>query len=124
MDAKTFQTVFDKISDFLPQGWKKMVFFAGYTSGSYSMKFYSENGDGKYMDCFQIPGISKGQLMKAFMDIDHVLSEQRKDLGSKAWTVFTMAADANGRMRTDFEYDDHSRDMVSYEKSWEEKYLV
>lgn len=29
MEENVFQTVFDKLDDFLPEGWKTMVFFAG-----------------------------------------------------------------------------------------------
>lgn len=124
MDEKIFQNVFDVISDFLPEGWNKMVFYAGYTAGSYSMKFYSKPEKGEYIDCFSIPGASKAKLVKAFMEIDKVLSKSRKELGdTNAWTVFSMSVDNNGKMKTDFEYDDHSEDMIAYEKKWAEVHL-
>lgn len=123
MDNKIFQKVFDNISAFLPQGWKNVVYFAGYTEGSYSMKFYSKNGEGKYIDCFNMPGVTKAALIKAFMNIDKVLSKERKSLGEKKWTVFTMKVDSEGHMKTSFEYEDHSEDMVSYESKWRSKYL-
>jgi len=124
MDEKIFQNIFDIISEFIPEGWDKMVFFAGYTEGSYSMKFYSKAGKGKYVDCFSFPGASKASLVKAFMKIDTILSKNRKELGeNNAWTIFSMIVDKNGKMKTDFEYDDHSEDMIAYEKKWAEKYL-
>lgn len=124
MEERIYQDIFNKLIDYLPEGWKNMVFFAGYTCGSYSMKFYSENGDKKYADCFSMPGASKAALIKLFMDIDKELSAQRKELGEeKAWTVFTMKVDSDGHMKTDYEYDDHSEDMVAYEELWEKKYL-
>ncbi|MBE5869862.1 MAG: DUF600 family protein [Lachnospiraceae bacterium] len=124
MDEKIFQNVFDIVFDFLPEGWDRMVFFAGYTEGSYSMKFYSKAEKGEYVDCFNLPGASKAKLVKAFMEIDKVLSKNRKEQGAtNAWTIFSMSVDNNGNMKTDFEYDDHSADMVAYEKKWVEKYL-
>ena len=124
MDEKIFQNVFDIIVDFFPEGWDKIVFYAGYTEGSYTMKFYSKSSKDKYVDCFSLPGTSKAKLVKAFMEIDKVLSKNRKELGeTNAWTVFSMIVDKNGKMTTDFEYDDHSEDMIVYEKEWAEKYL-
>ena len=118
MEEKIFQTVFDKLVDFLPDGWKNMVFFAGYTNDSYTMKFYSENGNKEYIDCFNMPEVSKTSLIQSFMEIDKVLSPQRKDLGDKAWTVFTMKVDSDGHMKAEYDYDDHSEDMVDYEETW------
>ena len=125
MEENVFQTVFDKLAGFLPEGWKTMVFFAGYTAGSYTMKFYSENGDKKYIDCFSMPGTSKASLIKLFMEVDKTLSAQRKEIGvDKVWTVFTMRVDSDGNMKTDYDYEDHSEDMVSFEEIWEAENLV
>lgn len=125
MEEKVFETIFDKVADFLPKDWKNMVFFASYTKGSYTMKFYSENGNKKYVDCFKTPGVSKAKLIKAFMDIDKVLTPQRKELGEdKAWTVFTMKVDSEGHVKADYNYEDHSENMVAFEKEWEAKFLV
>ena len=90
-----------------------------------SMKFYSENGDKKYTDCFSMPGASKAALIKLFMSIDKELSKQRNEIEeNKAWTIFTMKVDSDGHMKAIYEYDDHSEDMVAYESAWEKKYLI
>jgi hypothetical protein len=124
MNNKVFQDIFDRIQDYLPVGWKRMIFFAGYTEGSYSMKFYSQDEKGEYLDCFNMQGITKGQLVKLFMDIDKVLSKERIDLDDKQkWSFFTMIVEVNGAMKAEFDYEDHTNDMISYEKQWREKYL-
>ena len=124
MDNSIFQNVFDKMAAFLPAEWSRVVFFAGYTEGSYSMKFFVKTENSSYVDCFSIPELTKGKLVRLFIDLDKVLSANRSVLGKeKAWTIFTMIVEGNGHMRTEFEYDDHSEDMVSYEKVWAEKYL-
>lgn len=88
------------------------------------MKFYVENGDGRFVDCFSIPGVTRAGLIKTFVEIDKLLSKERQVLGEeKKWTVFTMRVNSDGHMKTDFEYDDHSEDMVSYEEVWQAKYL-
>ena len=124
MNEKVFQEVWDKIQDYLPADWQRMVFFAGYTEDSYSMKFYSKPDNGSYIDCFRLPGAVKAKLIKLFMDVNKILAEERKKLDDKnKWTVFTMMVDSDGNMKADFDYSDHSEDMISYEREWKKKYL-
>ena len=124
MDNNLFQNVFDLIQDYLPDGWEKTVLFVGYTTGSYTMKFYAKkNRD--YIDCFSFEGVSKADLIKLFMKIDKVLKAERDKLsGKEKWTVFTMSVDSTGSMKTFFDYEDHSEDMIAYEKEWKKKYLI
>lgn len=124
MNNKIFQDIFDRIQNYLPVDWEHMIFFAGYTEGSYSMKFYTKDGKSGYLDCFNMQGITKGQLVKLFMDIDKVLSKERTNLDDKhKWSSLTMIVEADGTMKTEFDYEDHTEDMISYEKKWKEKYL-
>lgn len=124
MENSLFQSVFDLIQEYLPDGWKKTVLFVGYTTGSYTMKFYAKmNSD--YIDCFSFEGVSKADLIKLFMKIDKVLKAERDKLSGKdKWTVFTMSVDSTGAMKTFFDYDDHSEDMIAFEKEWKKKYLT
>ncbi len=88
------------------------------------MKFYAKmNSD--YIDCFSFEGVSKADLIKLFMKIDKVLKAERDKLSGKdKWTVFTMSVDSTGAMKTFFDYDDHSEDMIAFEKEWKKKYLT
>ncbi len=124
MDVLIPQYVFDKIKPFLPDGWDRVIFYAEYTAGSYSMRFYSKSGDKPFVDCFSLPGASKGLLIKSFLEIDGILSKNRNEKGiNNSWTVFTMKVDADGHMKTEFDYEDHSDDVLSFKKKWENKYL-
>lgn len=124
MNEQIFQEVFDLVQDFLPQNWTKMVLFAGYTEGSYSIKYYCKTEEKDFMDCFNLGVTSQANLIKLFINIDKVLSKERESLDDKnRWTIFTMMVDHDGRMRTEFCYDDHSEDMIIYEKEWKKKYL-
>lgn len=119
-----FQSVFDSLQPVLPATWNKVVFYAGYTAGSYSMKYYVDLGNGQFMDCFNLPGANKGQIVKAFLSINRALSSNRKSLnGNNVWTVFTMIVDAHGNMKTEFDYTDMSENTIAYEKAWKKKYL-
>ena len=63
-------------------------------------------------------------MTQLFLAIDKVLSKERVSLDDKnRWTVFTMMVEADGKMRADFDYEDHSEDMISFEREWEKKYL-
>lgn len=124
MNKMVFQEVFDLIQDFLPNNWKKTVLFVGYTKGSYSMKFYCGMNKDEFVDCFNLEGASKSNLIKLFMKIDKILSKERESLDDKnRWSVLTMIIDSNGNMKTEFDYEDHSEDLISYEKAWKKKYL-
>lgn len=122
MNDRIFQQVFDVISRFLPDRWNQVVFFAGYTEGSYSMKFYARENDRSYTDCFHMPGATMPELIKAFAQIDGFLGNERS-VSSQPWTILTMVVSEDGKMRADFEYEDHSQDMLTYEAQWKERYL-
>lgn len=123
MNHINFQSVFDKLQEVLPPSWEEVVFYASYTSGSYSMKYYVKNGT-ETVDCFNQPGVNKMQLVKIFMDIDKELAAVRKNLApTELWSVMTMIIDGDGNMKTHFDYADISEDVIEHTRSWEQKYL-
>ena len=124
MDETVFSNIFAIISDFLPPRWNRMVFYACYTGGSYSMKFFYMQDGGEFIDCFHIPEVSQAKLFRAFLAIDKTLSTIRNgDEKGELWTVFTMMVDGDGGVKAEFEYEDHSEDMIEYESKWMDKYL-
>lgn len=124
MNEKLFQIIFDKLQEVVPVKWNKIVFYAGYTKGSYSMKYYVDMGNGKYIDCFSLDGISNMQLMKLFVSIDKEIAEVRTKLEElEKWNVLTMIIDSNGSFKTDFDYNDISDNSISYKKDWKKRYL-
>lgn len=124
MPEVMFQSVFNHLQEVLPVSWKKLVFYAGYTEGSYSMKFYIDAGDGQYIDCFQIAGVDKRRLFMVFAEIDQVLARERdKQDATRRWNVFTMIVDSSGAMHADFDYTNIDKNTFAYERQWQEKYL-
>lgn len=124
MNNEIFQTIFDMIQPMLPSSWNKMALYVGYTAGSYSMKFYTADAKGVYIDCFSIKGANKAALIKLFMSIDKVLAPERNSLEANSkWSVMTMIVDSKGGMKTEFDYTDISENAIAYEQSWKEKYL-
>lgn len=124
MNNKIFQKVFDMIQSFLPDDWKKMILYIGYTSGSYSMKFYTCDSQGKYTDCFSQNGANKAKLIHLFMSIDKVMEPERRMLDEKnKWSVMTMIVEENGSIKTEFDYTDISENTIAYEQNWKGKYI-
>ena len=124
MQEVMFQSVFNHLQEVLPVSWKKLIFYAGYTIGSYSMKYYIDDGDGHYIDCFQIMGMDKRRLFMVFTEIDQVLTRERnKQEATHRWNVFTMIVDSSGAMHVDFDYKNIDKNTFAYERQWQEKYL-
>lgn len=124
MQEVMFQSVFNHLQEVLPVSWKKLIFYAGYTIGSYSMKYYIDDGDGHYIDCFQIMGMDKRRLFMVFTEIDQVLTRERnKQEATHRWNVFTMIVDSSGAMHVDFDYTNIDKNTFAYERQWQEKYL-
>jgi hypothetical protein len=124
MDKNKLQDVFDIIQEFLPREWTQIAFFVGYTEGSFSMKFYYKCDSGPYVNCFNIPSLSEIDLYRAFIEIDKILSPVRnQDIENEKWTIMTMTVDSNGKMKADFDYKDHSEDLVACQQNWEQLFL-
>lgn len=124
MNDNVYQKIFDMIDPFLPDNWRKMILFVGYTEGSYTMKYYTSDSEGKFADCFEQPGSNKSKLVQLFVNIDKVLSHERKKLDEKnKWTVMTMTVSSSGSIKTSFDYTDISEDAIKYEQKWKEKYI-
>ena len=123
MNDVNFQSIFDKLQEVLPSSWDEVVFYASYTAGSYSMKYYIKNGT-EIIDCFNQPGANKMQLIKVFMAIDKELTPLRKSLApTEIWSVMTMIVDGSGNMKTHFDYADIDENVIEYTRAWEQQYL-
>ena len=117
-----FQKIYDILSDVLPEEWKKVVFRAEYTTGSYTMKYYVQTLSGEYIDCYNLPNISDDSIVDAYIRIDEVVYEARQqEDNTKLWNLMTIVIDNEGRFKTDFQYDVVIDD--EHMKSWTNKYL-
>lgn len=124
MNETMYQSIFEEIQDYLPDSWTKVVFMAGYTEGSYNMKFYVSDDGKSFVDCFSLKNCTKAQLIKLFMGIDKLLSKERKHLADKdRWTVMTLSAHSDGRFKASFDYENISENFLTYEKEWKKHYL-
>ena len=123
LNEKTYQSIFDKVSAFLPDGWERLVVYLEYGEDSYSFSFYVKQ-NGEYVKCYDLPGVSEDKLMNAFQLIDKEVLKEREKTKSDLWSNMTMIVDNNGNMHTDFDYTDLSEGSYKYSKNWKAKYLV
>lgn len=119
-----YQKIADILKKVLPEEWSKTVFYAEYTTGSYSMKYYVDLGDGKYVDCYSLKQFSKIQLIRAWIEIDKEISEIRKELEENdKWSVLTIQIDRSGKFKADYDYDNHEEATITYHEKWKRQYL-
>lgn len=122
-NEKFEQYEFDIIEELLPSNWKKVVFFALYTEGSWEMKFYVKTqGSDKFVSCYQLSNISKNELMQAFKKLDKIIQKERNKYSEK-WTAKGMTIELDGGFKSFYDYEDHSEDGISFLKKWEDKYV-
>jgi len=125
MSETIYQDIFDLISDYLPAEWNKVVFYALYTSGSYTMKYYYRVGIGDYIDCFSSEIAEDREIINTFSKINNIISKERENLSiNDRWNVFTMIVDATGKLSSKYDYNDYSENTIAFEQMWESKYLI
>lgn len=125
MNEQLFQSIFDKIQDFLPDNWKKTVFLASYNKESYSMKFYVSFDNNSYINCFDLPTTSSTMLMKLFLSIDKDITAVRNRLPiTEMWNVVTISVDSSGNFKSNLDYSNDNENFIDYEQKWRYRYLV
>lgn len=121
MNNKVYQDIFNEFASYLPNDWQKMVVYLEYGDDSYTFSFYVLI-DGKFIKCYDIPGISEESLIISYNKIDKMIPQIRnKEFGE--WSNMTMVVDKEGNMKTDFDYTDLSEGAYQYKKEWKKKYL-
>ena len=117
MNVSYCQNIFDILQDILPDNWQKVVFYAKYHGSSYSMKYYVDSGNGKFVDCFKL-GVSAQNAAKIFNAINRQILPVRQKLDKKnTWSCMTLIVDSTGKFKTYYDYDNIS------DSNWKEKYL-
>lgn len=123
MNEKIYQLIFDKIAGYLPNAWERLVVYLEHDEASYSYSFFVKVGK-SYTKCFDIKGLNEDALMDSFADIEKAVSNERAKSKTELWSNMTMVVDANGKMKTDFDYTDLSSGSYQYKKNWKKTYLV
>ena len=118
-----YEKILDELLDMVPTKWDEIVFYAEYTQVSYSFKYFVKS-DSKYIDCFDIQGVTEDKLLQKFMKLDEIIRPSRADLSAKnKLIVMTIVFQNDGNFKTDFDYADVSENSIEYFQKWKVKYL-
>jgi len=127
LQQKMLENIFLKLQDTLPSDWTKVEFFAKKTSGSYGMKYFVLNENGKWVDCFNLVNIKeiKNLFYSIGKDISYTwekLPEQNK------WHAFNLVVDNQGNTNVSYDYADNIKEeelfsyLLNKEKQWSAKF--
>ena len=122
MGDKTYQRIYDELYKYLTPDWEKFIVYLEYGEGSYSFSFY-EKTKSRYINGYDIPGISEKGIDESFRKIDKMVLKERKKAKDDLWTNMTIVVTKSGNMHTDFDYSDLSEGKYQYKKNWQKKYL-
>ena len=122
INNKTYQKIYDELSKYLLAGWEKVVVYLEYGEASYSFSFY-EKIKGKFINGYDLPGVSEKELDASFRKIDRWILKERKKEKGDIWTNMTMVVTESGDMKCDFDYTDLSEGAYLYKKNWKKNYL-
>ena len=127
---QSFEIIANKIQDILPQGWKKVVFYAEVTDDSYEMFYYAFTSESdKPIQCYDLPElyeINEDQIDAIFEEIYEPLREERSSLvseGKEAWTNYTLILTEDGHFKVDYDFTSLEDGGYEYRKSWKNKYI-
>lgn len=124
MNEQAYQKIVDILQEVLPDGWKKVLFYAAYMEGGYEMKYYADMGEGEFKECFSFQQFSKPQFLKTFMDIDKEISAGFVENHAKdKWNVLTLELAPDGYFKAYFDYKDINGSFIEYQEAWKKEYL-
>lgn len=119
-----FQSLFDRISPYLPADWKTIVVYAEFGETSYSIEFYVACEPNTFIKCFDLSGVDEDELLDSLDDAANVLIEQRESqTAGETWSNMTMTVQSTGDMKTDYDYTSPDELTFDHKQAWKERYL-
>lgn len=123
INDKIYQSIFDEVSKYLPNGWDKVVIYLEFGEASYSISFYVRE-HGRYIKCYDLSDVSDEELYQSFKKINKEVMQQCNEILGEKWTNMTMVVEQSGKMHVDFDYTDLTENAYQYSKHWKRKYIV
>lgn len=124
MHVDIFQMIFDEIKLFVPKQFQKIVFYGENSAKHYCYEFYVLLQDGKWVKCYDIPGVELDDLLERFDAInDAVDTLKESNPVEHNWDIITIVITENYDFHADYTYKDEPFDKLEFEGIWKEKYL-
>ena len=120
-EKKMLQGIASILEETLPEDWSKVVFYAEYAEGAFSIEYYvAGSGKDDFVKCFDQKGVSRASLMKNFMAINKFIEPERAALKpEKRWGSMTLILHSNGKFKVDYDYSDMTENAYARKKVWE-----
>ena len=115
--------IYDKIKKIIPEKSEKTIFFAGITSTSKEVYFYSFI-DGKYEQCYALAEkyeIDENELSEVFSNVVKIIKDSTLYLNDK-YNVATIIED-NEEVSIKMEYFDVDISEYKIQKEWKKNYI-
>lgn len=113
-----YQNIVDKLIDILPMKWENAIFMVEYTSGSYSMRCYSKELSGNFVDVMKFEGVSKASIVKIYKSLNEIFQKNRNELSDSCWYAMTLTFNKDGKFKTDFDYNSHDGNVLGFIEDW------
>ena len=108
-EKKMLQGIASILEETLPEDWSKVVFYAEYAEGAFSIEYY-------------VAGSGKDDF---FMAINKFIEPERAALKpEKRWGSMTLILHSNGKFKVDYDYSDMTENAYARKKAWKKKYLA
>lgn len=119
-EKKMLQGIASILEETLPEDWSKVVFYAEYAEGAFSIEYYvAGSGKDDFVKCFDQKGVSRASLMKIFMAINKFIEPERAALKpEKRWGSMTLILHSNGKFKVDYDYSDMTENAYARKKAW------
>jgi hypothetical protein len=121
MRGRAFQEILDELDSIIPCDWDRIVFSAEDEKSSYTYEFFIRS-NGKYTQCYKIPGIKRDRLSDSFRSIRKIIVSAREK--SDSWNEMTLCIDADGHFKADFASVDYSEGSTGHWNNWKQRYLI
>lgn len=119
----SYENLFRTIYPTLPEGWRKIVIHAAFLENSCKLKYYIQQADGAYCDCFGI-NYDQRKILEIIANLHRAIAVVRDSLNEKAkWNAITVVIEADGTFNSDFDYDAVDWNSAENIKQWADKYL-
>lgn len=122
-EKKMLQGIASILEETLPEDWSKVVFYAEYAEGAFSIEYYvAGSGKDDFVKCFDQKGVSRASLMKNFMAINKFIEPERAALKpEKRWGSMTLILHSNGKFKVDYDYSDMTENAYARKKAWKKE---
>lgn len=120
----SYEKLYRAIYPTLPADWQRVVIRAAFGDGNSSIKYYVQQHDGEYCDCFELV-TDQAAVLEIIANLHFSIAATRNSLAEKnRWSAITVSIESDGSFHSDFDYNEKDWTAVETVNEWERKYLI